>query len=319
MTVLLETRDLVKQYSKRDSLFKKSGDIVAVDKINLTLEKGKSIGLIGESGCGKSTFGRMICGLEKVTDGKVFLQGEDVTDYTMSQFRPLRKNIQMIFQNSFSAFDPKNTLGKSLDEVLRNFEDLTKEERLKRCVEVFKQVGLDPKLLNRYPNEVSGGQCQRANIARAIILNPSIVVCDEPVASLDFAIRKNILNLLKDISKKHDITYIFITHDLSTIKYVCDQVAIMYLGNMVEILDVDLLEDMKHPYTIELFNSILIADPNRRRDRKKTIEVSEVVHTQALGCVYYERCKKHIDKCKNQKPKLKEISNGHKIACHMFL
>lgn len=224
----------------------------------------------------------------------------------------------MIFQNNLSAFNPKYTLRQSIEEVLKNFENLSKRGRTERIAEIFSNVGLDERLLDRYPYELSGGERQRANIARAIVLNPKVVICDEAIASLDYSLRKNILNFLNDISEKNGVTYLFITHDLSTIRYVCSKIAIMYLGEVVEIMDVENMEHtMLHPYTKALFDSVLIADPCRRGTVKREyIGDIELLQKENSGCVFHNRFKHCTEQCIHIPPKLQQAAEDHMVACH---
>ncbi|MGI5984429.1 MAG: ABC transporter ATP-binding protein [Clostridiales bacterium] len=318
MTTLIRTENLTKKYSAGNRFFCSKTAFTAVNNVSLEIREGESLGLIGESGCGKSTFGRAVCGLEKITEGKLFLGETDVTNLSKGEFRPYRKNIQMVFQNNLSAFNPKYTMYQSIEEVLKNFEELSKSDTDARIKAIFRSVGLDEKLLYRYPHQMSGGERQRANIARAIVLNPKVVICDEAVASLDYALRKSILKLLNDISGQYGVTYLFITHDLSTIRYVCSKIAVMYLGEVVEIMDVENMEQtMLHPYTKALFQSVLITDPVKRgticRDKIGELEYLPKVET---GCVFYNRCKYCTDRCQRDPPQLQQAEKGHMVACH---
>ncbi|RDY24610.1 ABC transporter ATP-binding protein [Romboutsia maritimum] len=319
MTVLVRAEDIVKSYEVSNQISRNKTTFKALDNVTIEIEKGQSIGLIGESGCGKSTLGKILVGLEKSNTGKVIVNQVDITNLKLKEMKPIRKNAQMIFQNTTSTFNPRSTIGQSIEEVIKNFEKTSKEDRVNIVKDILKKVGLDESFYNRYPNELSGGQCQRANIARAIVLKPKFVVCDEPVSSLDFSIRKNILNLLRQLSEDFGVTYLFITHDLSTIKYVCKKIAVMYLGKIVEILDIDKIEEkMSHPYTKILFDAVLVADPTKRGKRREVMgEISQNVDLIS-GCNFQRRCNKCMEICKEKVPKLKEIEKGHSIACHMF-
>jgi len=318
MEALIKTEELTKAYPVRNGFWEKPDAVTAVNKVSLALQKGRSLGLIGESGCGKSTFGRAVCGLEKIDGGTLWFGGKDVTNLSRDAFRPYRRNIQMVFQNNLAAFDPKYTIRQSIEEVLNNFEPLCEAERSARVERSFEQVGLEHRLLNRRPNELSGGERQRANIARAIILNPQVVVCDEPLASLDYSRRKSILNLLRDIGREHDVTYLFITHDLSTIRYICSQIAVMYLGEIVEVMDVENVEgEMLHPYTQLLFQAVLVADPEKRGTVcREALDGAEPLFEHLTGCAFRNRCRFRSEICSVCKPVLQEITPGHFVACH---
>ena len=230
MQTLIQTEGLKKYYGKKHV-------VRAVDDVSLQIMQGRSLALIGESGSGKTTFARLIGGLEKPSAGKVRFLGQEIQGTGEKTFRPLRKDMQIVFQSSGGVFDPGYTIGESIVEVLRNYEKLPRAAYEERVDEALRRVGLDPELKNRYVTQLSGGQCQRANIARALVLRPKLVICDEPVSSLDYSIRKQILNLLNEIQEKYDVTYLLITHDLSNVPYVCKAVAIMYQGRILEYME----------------------------------------------------------------------------------
>ena len=260
MSTLLKTEHLKKYYGKKKI-------VKAVDDVSLEIHAGSSMALIGESGSGKTTFGKLIAGLEKPTDGKVWFQGQEMQDLSEKQFRPYRKNLQMVFQSSSGVFDPGYTIGENILEILKLHEKLQEGEYEERVKEALIQTGLDPDIRNRYVGQISGGQCQRANIARALVLRPELVICDEPVSSLDYSIRKQILHLLNELQEKYEMTYLLITHDLSNVPYLCKEVAIMYQGRVVEFIDHtdSLKETAVHPYTKDLFDSIPVKEPKMRR------------------------------------------------------
>ncbi|SFA89953.1 peptide/nickel transport system ATP-binding protein [Acetitomaculum ruminis DSM 5522] len=313
MKYLLKTENLKKYYGKKEV-------VKALDDVSLAIEEGKSLGLIGESGSGKSTLGRIISCLEKPTFGKISFMDQRIDNLSEKQFRSLRKDMQIIFQSSKGVFDPTYTIGDSIKEVLKNFEKLSEREYEERIDETLKSVGLDPDLKYRNVNQLSGGQCQRANIARALILRPKFVICDEPVSSLDYSIRKQILNLLNEIKEKYGITYLLITHDLSNVSYVCQAVAIMYKGKIVEYLDdtEKIGEKVIHPYSKILYASIPKANPHNRsivydKDNERVSELNQIIK----GCSFWDRCEKCSEICKKNIPDLKEIYPGHKVACHL--
>ena len=312
MSTLLKTEHLKKYYGKKKIM-------KAVDDLSLEIHAGSSMALIGESGSGKTTFGKLIAGLEKPTDGKFWFRGQEMQDFSEKQFRPYRKDIQMIFQSSSGVFDPGYTIGENILEILKLHEKLEAEEYEDRVKEALIQTGLDSDIRNRYVRQISGGQCQRANIARALVLKPELVICDEPVSSLDYSIRKQILRLLNELQEKYEMTYLLITHDLSNVPYLCKEVAIMYQGRVVEFIDhTDRLKEVAaHPYTIDLFDSIPVKEPRMRRiglQEKKMF--SDIIPEQ--GCPYQSRCSKCTKMCKEQMPKLTEIEKGHLAACHML-
>lgn len=311
MSILLETKNLKRYYGK--------GEVKAVDDITLQIKAGRSLALIGESGSGKTTFGKLIAGLETPTAGKIFFQGEEIQELSVKKMRRIRKDMQMVFQSSGGVFDPAYTIGESITEVLKNYEKLSVREYKKLVDNVLTRVGLGEEYGYRYARNLSGGQCQRANIARALVLRPKMVICDEPVSSLDYSIRKQILNLLKEMQKEFGITYLLITHDLSNVSYVCQEVAIMYAGQIVEMMDCtdDMKETALHPYSKLLFQSIPVQSP---RDRKKLDECRSqgIGMTFSVGCNFQSRCEKCTERCRREKPLLKEIAAGHKVACHCY-
>lgn len=313
MEPLLTTEHLKKYYGRKNV-------IKAVDDVSLTIHKGASLGLIGESGSGKTTFGKLVAGLEKATEGAFSFKGQAMENLTEKEFRPYRKNLQMVFQSSGGVFDPSYTIGDSIQEVLKNFEKLSKAEYQERIEDALASVGLDPMLKNRYVGQLSGGQCQRANIARALILRPELVICDEPVSSLDYSIRKQILNLLANLQDQYDMTYLLITHDLSNVPYLCNAVAIMYKGRIVEYLDRTdrIRESAVHPYTNRLFASIPATEPKLRTIGKRGFQSSLDEIQLKQGCPYQNLCPLCKAVCKEVIPELQEIEPGHKVACHLY-
>lgn len=312
MSTLIKTEHLKKYYGKKKI-------VKAVDDISLEIHAGSSMALIGESGSGKTTFGKLIAGLEKPTAGKFWFQGNEMQELSEKQFRPYRKNLQMIFQSSNGVFDPGYTIGENILEILKLHEKLDAREYKLRMEEALVQAGLDPEIQNRYVGQISGGQCQRANIARALVLRPEFVICDEPVSSLDYSIRKQILHLLNELQEKYEMTYLLITHDLSNVPYLCKEVAIMYQGRVVEFINhTDHLQERAvHPYTKDLFDSIPVKEPKMRRIgmQKKKMILDTV---PAQGCPYQGRCSICSGVCKESIPALKEIEQGHFTACHML-
>lgn len=314
--VILEVKDL-KKYFKTPK-----GTVHAVDGLNLTLEKGKTLGIVGESGCGKSTTGRVILRLLDATSGSVIFDGKDVTKATPAEMRELRKNMQMIFQDPFSSLNPRRTVSQLIAEPIILNKLITgkdKKERIEaRVLELMETVGLARRLYNTYPHELDGGRRQRIGIARALAMNPKFVVCDEPVSALDVSIQAQILNLLKDLQEKMDLTYIFITHNLSVVNHFADEIAVMYLGSLVEKAAVeDLFRNPMHPYTKALLSAIPV--PEITRERKKESIRGEITSPINLAphCRFCKRCPYATQDCAEKPvPELRETESGHFVACH---
>jgi peptide/nickel transport system ATP-binding protein len=319
-TPLMEVMNVSKIYGKKGLFTKTGGNTSAVSNVSLRIRQGVSLGLIGESGSGKSTLGRMLAGLEKPTAGQILYRGREISSLSLREMRPYRRNIQMIFQNSGGVFDPAYTIGYSIGELVRNNKRLGIQADTARVGEVLEQVGLSSSFLERKSRELSGGQQQRANIARALVLNPEFVVCDEPVSSLDYSLRKQILSLLNDIRRRFGFTYLFITHDLRCVPYVCDSVAIMYAGRILEqfSLDTHSMDDAVHPYTHLLLRSIPVRDPSERTKRGEFNEAEDFVLMPGSRqcCRFYPRCKRRIVRCEGEAPPLVNIGSGHAAACH---
>lgn len=317
MDTLISTKNLTKVYTVKSGRGFKKEPLPAVDHVNLEIKKGQSLGLIGESGCGKSTLGKLLLGLEKPTEGQVFFDGAEVTAMSYRQLRAMWEHAQMIFQNSTAVFDPSFTIGNSMIETQKNYQKKTKQDYREEAVRMLEKAGLEEKYMERYTSEVSGGQRQRANIARALLLHPQLVICDEPVASLDYSLRKRTLDLLNQMKEEFHLTYLFITHDLSTVKYVCDSVTVMYLGQIVERLDrVDRLEEeIAHPYSKALFASAPKLSLEEKGKRHSALSGDIMTKRDGTGCKFKERCP-HRSECCEKMPKLTEISPGHLVACH---
>lgn len=318
---LIETRHIRKRFGRQNKRESRNDGISAVNDVSLTIEAGSSVALVGESGSGKSTLGRMMSGLERPTEGQTLFRGTDISSLSLKEMQPYRKQIQMIFQNSAGVFDPAYTIGQSIAEVLRNNGKAASKGCAEQVADILSRVGLEKSHGNRYGRELSGGQRQRANIARALVLRPEFVVCDEPVSSLDYSLRKQILNLLNELREAFGLTYLFITHDLHCVPYVCDHMAIMYAGQIVETLDLRHISmpQVAHSYSRLLLASLPVTNPRLRR--KRTAEAGDglplVTDTQQC-CRFYARCQHTREQCRTQTPLLHKIASGHYIACHRF-
>ena len=317
-TPLLEVKDLKKWFPAKKSPFSREKVFIkAVDGVSFTLNEGETLGVVGESGCGKSTMGRSVLRLLEPTGGQVIFNGVDYTALKDKELRDSRKELQIIFQDPYASLDPRMTIGDIIAEPLDIQLKLPAKERMQRVLETMERAGLNTRFVNRYPHEFSGGQRQRIGIARAIVLNPKIMVCDEPVSALDVSIQAQVINLLMDLQKEMGMAYIFISHDLSVIKHISDRVAVMYLGHLVEIADKnDIYAHPMHPYTVALLSAIPVPD---RKHKKEKIVLEGDLPSPAnppSGCVFHTRCYKAQDICKTEVPELKDCGNGHCCACH---
>ena len=319
--VLLETKDLRKYFSGKKGLFNLNPPVVkAVDDINLKIHKGGTLGLVGESGCGKSTLGRTILKLIPMTSGQVIYNGEDIAAYDKKQMWEMRKRMQIIFQDPYSSLNPRMTVYDLVSAPLEVYGIGSAAERKEMVISILNDVGLDKQYLNRFPHEFSGGQRQRIGIARALILNPEFVVCDEAVSALDVSVRAQVLNLMKKMQQKRNLTYLFISHDLSVVRHVSDRVAVMYLGSVVEIADKqDLYGAPLHPYTRALLSAIPIPDANRKRNRIILEGDVPSAYNPPSGCKFHTRCPYATDRCREEVPALRDMGGGHSVACHFPL
>ena len=312
MPELLRVEEL-KKYFKTPK-----GMLHAVDGVSFSLDEGKTLGVVGESGCGKSTLGRTILGLLDATDGKVIFEGEEITHADKRQRAKLRRDMQIIFQDPFSSLDPRMCVSELIAEPLRAFKACaSKDELKKRVQELMDTVGLAERLTFAYPHELDGGRRQRIGIARALAIDPKFIVCDEPVSALDVSIQAQILNLLDELQKDKGLTYIFITHDLSVVKHISDDILVMYMGCMVEKCPADaLFENRLHPYTKGLVSAIPI--PDIHRDKKRVVMTGEISSpiNPAPGCRFASRCPYAKDKCRCEQPVLEEVLPNHFAACH---
>lgn len=314
---LLEIRNLQKNFLVKKT-FKRADRVYlkAVDGVDLTMEKGETVGLVGESGCGKSTLGRTILKLHSVSGGQIFYNGTEITNYSVDQMMPYRKKMQLIFQDPFASLNPRKTVFQSVKSPLDIAGELDREQKKQKVIQMLDVVGMGEKYLNKYPHEMSGGQRQRIVIARALINNPELVVCDEPVSALDVSVRSQVLNLIKDLQEQMNLAYLFISHDLSVVQYICDKVAVMYLGKIVEIADKqELFARPLHPYTKALLSAIPVPDIHRKMDEIILEgEVSSPLHPPK-GCRFHARCPYATERCSQEMPQLQDVDGKRKVAC----
>jgi oligopeptide transport system ATP-binding protein len=302
-------------------LRRRVGEVRAVDGVSFTIAEGETLGLVGESGCGKSTCGRAILRLYEPTGGSVKIAGEEIAQATPDRLRRLRPVMQMVFQDPQASLNPRMTVAGIIGEPLDEHSRLPRRARLDRIYELMDQVGLNRDFANRYPHEFSGGQRQRIGIARALALNPRFIICDEPIAALDVSIQAQVVNLLEDLQDRLGLTYLFISHDLSMVRHIADRVAVMYLGGIVEIATRDALYDRpQHPYTQALLSAVPEPDPRIEADRRRIILTGDVPSPARppAGCAFSTRCPKVIDICRQKKPPLRQIAEGHQAACHLL-
>ena len=313
--VLLDVRHLTLQFHLTKKI-----KVKAVDDVSFQIHKGETYGLVGESGCGKSTLGRTIVKINEPTDGKILVNGEDITHLSGQKLKKFRKNIQLIFQDPYASLNPRMTVGEIIREpmVIHHIYQ-TRKEQDDRVAELLKIVGLKPDHVRRYPHEFSGGQRQRIGIARAIALQPKLIICDEPVSALDVSIQAKIINLLNELQEKMGIAYIFISHDLSVVKHIADRVGVMYLGNMMEMADTEsLYAKPLHPYTQALFSAIPRIGKERIEDKQILGGDVPSPANPPKGCRFCTRCPKVMDICKTDRPDFKEVEPGHFCACHLY-
>jgi oligopeptide transport system ATP-binding protein len=315
---ILEVRNLKKYFPiTKGFIFQRQvGAVKAVDGVSFTIRRGETLGLVGESGCGKTTTGRVILRLQEPTAGEVIFEGRNVFALNKEELRRMRRDMQIIFQDPYSSLNPRMTVGDIVGEPLEIHNIARGREKLRRVQELLEVVGLSPYHVNRYPHEFSGGQRQRIGIARALALNPKLIICDEPVSALDVSIQAQILNLLEDLQKEFKLTYLFIAHDLSVVRHISDRVAVMYLGKIVELAPTEqLFENPQHPYTEALLSAVPIPDPEVKRERIILPgDVPSPVNPPP-GCRFHTRCLYAEERCRLEEPPLEEVAPGHFAAC----
>jgi len=321
--ILLDVRDLYMHFPlTRGIIFqRKVGAVQAVDGVTFQVRKGETLGLVGESGGGKSTTGRAILQLYKPTGGQVLFKGQDLTKLDSGQMRKMRRYLQMIFQDPYASLNPRMTVGSIISEPMQIHNLVPKNQRNERVQELLETVGLNPYFANRYPHEFSGGQRQRIGVARALAANPEFIVADEPVSALDVSIQAQIINLLEDLQEQFQLTYLFIAHDLSVVRHISDRVAVMYLGKIVELADRNALyEDPLHPYTKALLSAVPIPDPVVEKKRERIILTGDVPSpiNPPSGCHFHTRCPYAMDVCRKVEPRFVDQGGGHFVACHLY-
>lgn len=318
--VLLEVNDLVKHFPIRQGIVftKQVGAVQAVDGVSFKVHKGETLGLVGESGCGKTTTGRLILRLLEATSGEILFDGKNIPTLPKDEMRELRKEMQIIFQDPYGSLNPRMTVGDIIGEPLHIHKIARGAEKEKRVRELLEVVGLNAFHARRFPHEFSGGQRQRIGIARALAVNPRLIIADEPVSALDVSIQAQVINLLEDLQAEYGLTYLFIAHDLSVVKHISDRVAVMYLGKIVELTSKDALyENPKHPYTQALLSAIPEADPTIKKERiLLTGDVPSPINPPK-GCRFHTRCPKVMDICKVEEPEFVDSGDGHFVACHL--
>jgi len=324
---LIEVRDLKVHFPiYKGSIFRRQvNSVKAVDGIDLEIRPGETLGLVGESGCGKSTTGRALLNLYEKgianISGEVIYDGKDLTKLEHKELRAYRQKLQIIFQDPYASLNPRMTIGAIISEPIRIFKLEEGARVMERVRELMELVGLSPSMVRRYPHEFSGGQRQRIGIARALALKPDFIVCDEPISALDVSIQAQVMNLMQDLQKQLNLTYLFIAHDLAAVRHISDRVAVMYLGRVVEIADADVMyKNPQHPYTKALISAVPVPDPTLRGSRGRTVLSGEVPSplNPPSGCTFHTRCPLAEARCKSESPKLRDVGEGHRAACHLL-
>ena len=317
--IILDVQDLKKYFPIRGGVFQHTvGYVKAVDGISFQLKRGETLGIVGESGCGKSTAGRTILRLHEITGGKVLFNGKDIAKLSKKELRKKSLEMQMVFQDPYSSLNPRMTVGQIIGEALTDHKLMNKTQAKEKVQEIMEVCGLPSYYINRYPHEFSGGQRQRIGIARALVLDPQFVICDEPVSALDVSIQSQIINLLGDLQKERNFSYIFISHDLSVVEYISNRVAVMYLGNIVELADKnEIFDNPLHPYTKALMSAIPVPDPTRKRERIILTGDLPSPSNPPSGCKFRTRCPMACEKCAKEAPEYRDVGGGHYVACHL--
>ena len=317
----LKVTDLKMYFPVKSGIFSKARSLKAVDGVSFSIAQGETMGLVGESGCGKTTVGRTILKLYEATGGSITYKGTDITGFDDQEMRPYRRKMQMIFQDPYTSLDPRMNVEAIISEPIRALKLCSEGDRRDRVRELIQMVGLKADHLNRYPHEFSGGQRQRIGIARALAAEPEFIVCDEPISALDVSIQAQVINILEELQHKFSFTYLFISHDLSMVRHISHQVGVMYLGNLIEYAQVDeLYDNMLHPYTKSLISAVPVADPNQARQNKRIVLQGDVPSPidPPPGCPFRARCAYAKEICGREKPELKKINDDHMVACHLY-
>ena len=316
---LLEVRNLKKYFPIKTGILSRTiGDVRAVDGVTFTLERGETLGLVGESGCGKTTVGRSILRLIEPTSGQVTFNSQNLLALDREQMRQVRASLQIIFQDPFSSLDPRMSVGQIIAEPIRNHLKASRAEMRDRVAYLMEKVGLHPEQMSRYPHEFSGGQRQRIGIARALALNPMTIICDEPVSALDVSIQAQVINLLVQLQEEMDLSYLFIAHDLSVVEHISDRVAVMYLGRIVELAtDRELYQNPQHPYTQALMSAVPVPDPGIRKQRILLEGDVPSPLNPPSGCAFHTRCAERDEACTHEEPTLRDLGDGHWVSCHL--
>lgn len=317
---LLQVEDLKMYFPIKSGFFSKPKVLKAVDNVNFSIQKGETMGLVGESGCGKTTVGRTILRLYKPTGGKIVYGGEDLTHLSDKEMFPYRKKMQMIFQDPYTSLDPRMTVGSIIEAPLKVHNLYQGKDREDRVRELIQMVGLKPDHINRYPHEFSGGQRQRIGIARALAVEPEFIVCDEPISALDVSIQAQVINILEEFQEKFHFSYLFISHDLSMVRHISNKVGVMYLGHLIEYASVEeMYQNMQHPYTKSLLSAVPIADPKKAAESQRVVLQGDVPSpiNPPSGCPFRTRCPYAKKVCEEQVPQLKKLNEDHMVACHL--
>ena len=319
MATLIEVNDLKKHFPIRKGILRRpAGAVRAVDGVSFAIEEGETLGLVGESGCGKTTVGRTVLRLIEPTSGEIRVRGQEISGLSKTEMRPLRRQMQIVFQDPFSSLNPRIRAGDIVGEPLKVHGVGDKAERAERVAKLFQRVGLRPQQMTNYPHQFSGGQRQRVSIARALALDPGFIVADEPVSALDVSIQAQVINLLMDLQQELGLSYLFVSHNLAVVEHISHRVAVMYLGRIVEYADkLSLFANPQHPYTEALLAAVPLPDPALTRTRQRvTGDVPSPINPPS-GCHFHPRCPIAVDRCKVERPELREVAPGHQAACHL--